>query len=130
MRAMQKQHIPSPIIVADPLVIDEQVVPSAVSDGGGLMTRKRRTYEGAEFIPLSKLARLLGIGEKRAETFVRRGLLPAPCQVGTVPRWHWPSVRALILGKGDPAAPTSEAGEDDIKAAITARLKKATANAA
>lgn len=94
------------------------------------MTRKRRTYEGAEFIPLSEVARRMGIGKRRAASLVLQGLLPAPSAIGTVPRWHWPSVSAFILKKGNLAAPMSEAGEDDIKAAITARTTKAAANAA
>jgi hypothetical protein len=94
------------------------------------MTRRRRTYEGAEFVPLSELARRLAIGERRAASFVRQGLLPAPSAIGTVPRWHWPTVSAFILERGNPAAPKGETGEDDITAAIATRLKKAAANAA
>lgn len=92
---------------------------------------KRRSYPEAEFVPLKELARRLAIGEDRARKLVLKRQLPQPCDLDDgLPRWHWPTVAAFILEKGNPAAPRSEAGQDDITAAIATRLKKAAANVA
>ena len=73
------------------------------------MMGERRAIQGARppsFVSKATLAAELDLSETAVDTYVKRGLLPRPVQIGGSVRWPWEEVvaalKAQASGGGDP----------------------------
>jgi len=63
------------------------------------MTHKsdvQRSYP-PEYVSADTVAYLLDCSRSTLDFYVRRGLLPRPLEVGTMPRWRWRDLDSFIL---------------------------------
>jgi hypothetical protein len=62
----------------------------------------------AEFVDHEKLAVLLSCSVSTIHKLRKEKVIGEPCQIGTLKRWHWPTVRDRILAansnRGDAVA--------------------------
>jgi len=68
------------------------------------MAQRERHYP-PEYISKATRAYLLDCGDRTIDDYVARGVIPKGILIGTLRRWHWPSVREMLT-------PEQDAGED------------------
>jgi predicted DNA-binding transcriptional regulator AlpA len=81
------------------------------------MTRKRdvqRSYP-PEYVSADTAAYLLDCSRSTLDDYLRRGLLPKPLEVGTMPRWRWRDLDSFILSRNGlaPGTPGEAPSEPD-----------------
>jgi predicted DNA-binding transcriptional regulator AlpA len=81
--------------------------PKTLKVRAGLPGRRKRDVKRPyhpSYLSAESLAYELDVSRSTVDDFVQRGLLPKPLTVGSVPRFRWVDVEAVILAQNDPVA--------------------------